>query len=166
MILRDTVDHVEQSAAYTSWKQKYPSTFLSRIFITYDNNLQRELQVSYIHPENNTVSTFSIHGEHIVLSSERQPLVQQQIRSIKELPIDQITLSPEQARSAAQERDTGVDHFTRFILLLENNPEPMWRITAFSDTFTILHLSLQAETGKIVEEKLTNVMAFRQGRGQ
>ena len=166
MILTNLITSVITSPAFQEWKTRYPSTFLSSIFLTYDNNQQREVQVSYVHPENNTVSTFTVHGTNVILSSERQPLVQQQIRSVKELYVDKVTFSSDDALAAAQERDTGVDHFTRFILLLENNPEPVWRVTAFSDTFTILHLSLHAETGDVLEEKITNVMAFRQGRGQ
>ncbi|MDO8740638.1 MAG: hypothetical protein Q7J54_03655 [Candidatus Woesearchaeota archaeon] len=164
MKLKDAITKITECDELKEWKLKNKESYLSTIFVMMDEKQKSEWQFGYYNPKNDKMTSFFVF-EDSIKQAEESEVFKEPGAAVKELDLSKVTVWVDKALETAnnlQEKKYPKETPEKVIVILQNIEEgTLWNITYVTRAFNTLNIKVDAATGKIISDKLTNLMQFR-----
>lgn len=164
MKLKDAIKEINECDELAEWKRKNTEGYLSTIFVMMDEKQKSEWQFGYYTPKNDRVTSFFVF-EDFIKESDESEVFKEPDTTVKELDLGKVKVWVDEALKTAndmQEEKYSKEIPEKVIMILQNIEEGLlWNITYVTSAFNTLNIKVSAENGKIISDKLTNLMQFR-----
>ena len=164
MKLKDAIKEISECDELKEWKLKNKEGYLSVIFVMMDEKQKSEWQFGYYNPENEKMASFFVFEDGIK-ESEESEVFKEPGAKVKELDLSKVKVWVDESLKTAndlQEKKYPKESPEKVIMILQNIEEGLlWNITYVTRAFNTLNMKVDAITGKIISDKLTNLMQFR-----
>lgn len=159
MNLKTQRDKLEETAMYKEYKEEYPDAYFVHVFSMHAPG-QQHPQFAYAIPDGK-ITAFTL--EPPTRHPEDAPFNQGE--RIKELDLDAVTVSPEEAEKKALEelekQHKGHDP-QRIILVLQHLDQQLYNITVVTTTFQMFTIRIGADTGTVLSSSFRSIMDLKQ----
>ena len=141
-------------------KEFYPVHF----FAFFDKDFMKDCHVGFFDSGKGAMDTFALMDGRIEINTEPE-LLKHTDAKIKQLDLDRIKIGTDEALVKLNElmkqkyKKEGVEKI--FFILQNIEQGQVWNITTVTSSFNTLNVKIDAESGKIVEDKLMSIFEFR-----
>lgn len=157
MDIKEKQDFLEKTSVFKDWKKTHADAYLVH-FLWFG---KEEASIGYYEQKADTITTFQC-GEKIKKTIDTEIFKEQ--KTIPALAIEKITISCERAREIVEKKRTQNyphDAPTKEIIILQTiNNKPTYNMSIVTNTFKLLIIRINAETGNVEEEKIRSLMDF------
>lgn len=155
-----SLSKLENSKEYKSWKNDNKDGYLCSCFHL---DGEGDWQFDFYLPKKDKIKTF------IVENNEVKELIDSKIFKkddsvLKKLDLNKVKVTFENAVDIVDNlKDSKYksENIIKRIIILQNIDKEVWNITYLSSSFNILNIRVDANSGKILSEKLDSVMRFK-----
>ena len=153
---------VEHSAPYLEWKKHNKNDYLVHLFTEAGADaVEFVWQVGYYNKAKDRITTFC--GSDPVTVAEDQEVFKKQ-DSILPLPIEKVKIDVDKAITIAdslRKETYGIKESIKTIMILQRiKDHTMWNMTLLSQALALLHINVDACTGKIIHHELVSLSSF------
>lgn len=162
MDLKKLVETVENSNVFKEWIKEHEHSFLCGIFIIFDANGVQLTELNFYDTQKDEIDAFNL-GEEITLK-EGEEIFRDAKFKIKELKLSKVKVSLPRAASILNKLLASKykhKQITKKIITLQNLEKELWNIVCITSSFEILHVKIDAVTGKILGEKIESILNFK-----
>ncbi|MBU4501633.1 MAG: hypothetical protein KKA79_03515 [Nanoarchaeota archaeon] len=161
--LKKSLKTLKETKEFKKFKEDNPDSYLASCVIIINDKEPGDWQVDYYQPKKHKMTTF-ILKEKIELSGE-DDIFQKHKSEVKELNVEKVKINLNKMLNTIEdlrkEKYPG-EYPNKIIAVLQNQDgKIMWNITHLTSTLKIWNIKLDAEKGKVVEEKLENVFSMK-----
>ncbi len=154
---------LEESAEFKNWKKENKDSFLSHIIFFVEGDVTTETQVGFYNEKRNKVKSFTISEVSVTGLPEDEVFKREEDKvyavDLKKIKIDLQKASDE--ADAVQKKNYPKHIPIKKIIVLQNiNKDNLWNITYVTSNFQTLNIKIDAETGRLTEHKLVDLMQF------
>ncbi len=163
--LQQSLTLVEHSPDFLAWKEKHRDSFLCSFFRIRDGKNDDTLQVDFYTAHDDTMSSFVIEHGVVALRQDNAEVLKKEGEVIQHLNLDHVTIEEHEALEKAETlclRKYGQEKIIKFIIILQHKEQPRWNISALTHSLHLLNVKIDAQKGNILEESITNLLAFVQ----
>ena len=155
MIFEEEFKEITSSNEFIKFKEKNPLSFLSGVFI-----LGTNFQFDFYNPENEKIGSFTFIGNDI--KTEESDVFKKENNKVKQLNLDKVKINLNNIKKLMSSLlDKYNQKSNREITILQQDEFPIWNVSYLTEQFKLLHVKINAINGKIIEEKLENIMSFK-----
>ena len=169
MSLQQNLALVEHSPDFIAWKEKHRDSFLCSFFRIRDGKNDDLLQVDFYNAHDDTMSSFVIEHGVATLRHDNAEVLKKEGEVIQHLNLDHVTIEEHEALEKVEAlclRTYGQEKIIKFIIILQHKEQPRWNISVLTHSLHLLNVKLDAQTGNIIEESFTHLLAFAQRQGE
>ena len=156
---KERQNSLEKTTLFKEWKKEHTDAYLVH-FLWFGTE---EVSIGYYDQKADAITTFQC-GEEIKKTVDTEIFKEQ--KTIPMLEIEKITVSWSRAREIVEaRRNQNYPHDTptkEIIILQTINAKPTYNLSIVTNTFKIITIRINAETGIIEEEKIRPLMDFVQ----
>jgi hypothetical protein len=165
MKVLDVVTKLRESPKFKSWQAKNKASKLVHIFLMLEPNQPVMYDVGFYDEKKQLMTSFVLDEEaKSIETSESKDIFKQEEEKIKPLEEKKIKICFTEACKTCRELQQGKykQHKPmKEVVILQNLAcGQVWNITYITSTMQTLNMKIDAETGKIVEEKLHQIFGF------
>jgi DNA-binding protein len=157
MDIKQKQDSVEKSSIFKAWKTDHTDAYLVH-FLWFGTE---EVSIGYYDQKADAITTFQC-GKEIAKTVDTEIFKEQ--KTIPLLAIEKIKVSCSSARAIVEKRrqqNYSHDTPTKEIIILQTiKNKPIYNISIVTNTFKLLTIHINAETGDVEEEKIRPLMDF------
>ncbi|MFH0977916.1 MAG: hypothetical protein V1837_01305 [Candidatus Woesearchaeota archaeon] len=157
----ETYKTLEGSKEFKGWKAKHKQWFLSHIF-TLDEG---ESQIGFADLKGEKITTFLVKGGKTTIE-QTDEIFKEPEKKLLELDLDKVKISQKKAlenASELQQKEHSKHSVIKKIIILQNlEIGQVYNITFVTNTFHTLNIKVDAQSGEIVEEKLSSIFDMAQ----
>lgn len=165
MDFRETFDAVTLSPVFREWHAQHPDSFLCGFFCMMNVDEEGNFQVDFYNPSTDTISSFIVVDDKVVLSQDESKIFKQEDSRMKELDVELMNIGDREALALVQKLQREKypqERFVKFILVGQAKNAPLWNVNAITASFRILHVKIDAQDGSLLEEDFKNPLSFSQ----
>ncbi len=157
-----TIQKLEKSKEYSSWKKIHAKSYLVHVFRMFDDANKGIWQIGYFNPETNLISVFIV-GDAITKNPDAEVFKEQE-KLVNKLDTTKIKVDEDAAMKAGElvlaENYKGVSVFKSF-MILQNLDEigQVWNITFVTQQFKTVNVKIDAKDGKCISHKLISLIS-------
>lgn len=161
MKINEIIKSVEASKEYNEFKKNNKDSFLLSLFFIVSPKFEFEIeQVNYFLPKDNKVMSFILNNDGIKTKLDELYNKQSHLeKTNNELDI-RIKVDLEEMKSVIDEKISNKKNgdLTKTILVFQElNGKPCWNLTFMFSGLKLLNIIIDAKTGKIDKEEVTNL---------
>lgn len=157
MDIKEKQDSLEKTSIFKGWKKNHADAYLVH-FLWFGTE---EVSIGYYDQKADTITTFQC-GREITKTEDTEIFKEQ--KTIPQLAIEKIRISCGRAKEIVENRrqqNYPHDVPTKEIIILQTiNSKPMYNISIVTNTFKLITIRINAETGVVEEEKIRPLMDF------
>ena len=161
--LKKFVKELQNIKEFKDFKKKNPKAYLASCIVIINDKQVGDWQVDYYQPKNNKMTTFIIKNK-IELKGE-DDIFQKEKTEVKELKLENVKVNLDKMLKLIEDlrkKNHPGDFPNKIIVVLQNlNDKVVWNITHLTSTLKIWNIKLDAENGKLIEEKMENVFSLK-----
>ncbi len=166
MELEQALKKLEADKKFSSWKKSKPKSYFSYAFRMLMDSGENNWQIGHYDKAIDKITTFIVGDDSVEMKPEEEIFKKE---SMDVLPIDtgkiklKIGSIVESAKNF-QHKKYPHDQPVKIIAILQNLEDigTIWNITFVTAAFNTLNMKIQADSGKVVEHKLSSIMSFKQ----
>ena len=161
--LKNALDKTKSSKEFKDWQKSHPNSYLTSFFKIIENSSNQDWQLDFYYPEKNTITSFISTPEIKILEKDSK-IFQKEKTAIEELKLEQVKINLKSALNTIEtlrKNKYPNEKPNKIIIVLQNIETPLWNITYLTSTLNILHIKINAQSGKIIEEKLDSILNFK-----
>ena len=163
MEIIDLINRLEKSKEFKDWKKKNKDSFLAHVFKLLDDANKDDWQIGYYNKDD-TITTFIITPNDIKIA-ETENIFKKPEAKIKELDRKKIKIDITQALQTAEKIQT-IEYkqetpFKIITILQKLDIGQVYNVTYVTQTFKVLNLKIDSETGKVLKKSLKSIMEFK-----
>lgn len=162
--LKNILNKIKSSNEFKNWQKDHQDSYLTSFFkIIEDPSKPQDWQAGFYSPKKNRITSFISDNETKILEEDSK-VFQKEKTTIEELRLEEVKINLKSALNIIEElRETKYPNEkpNKIIIVLQKIEVPFWNITYLTSTFNILHVKINAQSGKIIEEKLDSVLTFK-----
>jgi hypothetical protein len=165
MKVLEVVTKLRESPKFKSWQSKNKQAKLVHIFLMLEPNQPVMYDVGFYDEKKELMTSFVLDEEaKSIETSESKDVFKQEDEKIKPIEESRIKVCFTEACTACRELQQSKyeQHKPmKEVVILQNLPiGQVWNITYITNTMQTLNMKIDAETGKIIEEKLHQIFGF------
>jgi len=161
--LKKAVEELEHSEKFKEFKKENPEAYLASCVIILTGNNLSEWQVDYYLPKKHKLATFIIR-EQADLKGEDE-IFQKEKTEIKDLRLKDVKVDLDKAMKILEKlrKKKYSGEFTNktIVILQVLEGKIVWNMTLITSTLKVINVKINAKTGRIISEKLENLLSFR-----
>jgi hypothetical protein len=163
MEIQNVLKRLEEHKDFKKWKEKNKESFLAHVFKLIDDANKDDWQVGYYN-KNDTITTFILNPEKIVIA-ETDNIFKKPDAKIMELDKEKIKIDITQALQTA-EKIQATEYkqeapFKIITILQKLDLGQVYNVTYVTQSFKVLNLKIDSETGKVLKKSLKSIMEFK-----
>ncbi|MFC1728012.1 hypothetical protein ACFLZ7_00940 [Nanoarchaeota archaeon] len=162
-MLKESLDKLENSDVFKSWKSENEKAHLSHVFVLLDELNKSECQIGYYNPDTEKITTFVVGDE--IIQNPAEEVFKEQKNIVKEVKLDKVKTDVEDALKTAddlqKEKYKTEIPIKRIIILQNLEVGQVWNITYVTQSMQTLNIKIDSETGEIKSDKLVSLLEFR-----
>mgnify|MGYP001566327297 CR=1 FL=1 len=123
------------------------------------------MQVDFYNTKKDAISSFVIEDNVAALRQENAEVLKKPGEVVQQLHLDKVTIQEHEALDKVEEihqQKYSKEKIIKFIIILQCKEQPRWNISAITHSLNILNVKIDAGNGKMIEESMTNLLAFAQ----
>lgn len=164
MEFKQAFDKLENSSKFKDWKKSNKAYLSYALFIS-NKDEEKYWQIGYYDEKTDKMTTFVVNG-NIEIKPEEE-IFKKEDTKVKQIELNKVKLSFSKILENASkfQKDKHKPHTpVKIISILQNleNFGNIWNITYITETFKTLNMKISAEDGRIIEDKLTSILDFKQ----
>ena len=139
---------------------KHEKFLCSALLISDINNIEKSLwQIDFYNEDSDTVNTYTI-GDDIEVNKESK-IFKDGKTKIEKLDLDEVkTDFSEIYQHALDILKKHRENAVKVVIILQKQKQTLWNILFITRGFNILNIKIDAEDGKVIEEKITSFVKF------
>jgi len=157
------IQTLESSKEFKGFKKQNKDAFLTHVFYMLDEANENAVQIGYYDKARDRITTFVIEGNSIIKNPEAEVFKEQETL-MHPLELSKVKIDMKEAVAIADrlQKEKYKDEIpVKKIAILQNLPVgQVWNITFVTRTFKTLNIKIDAETKKVVFEKLLSIVEF------
>jgi len=161
--LKEGLKELKDTKEFKDFKKKNPKSYLASCVMILDEKKKGDWQVSYYQPEKHKITTFLLRNP-IELKGE-DDIFQKVKTKVKELKLEKVKVNLDKMIKIIEDfrkKKYPGDFPNKIIAVLQKSDDKtVWNITHLTSTLKIWNIKLDAEKGKIIEEKVENVFSLK-----
>ncbi len=161
MKISEIIKSVEASKEYNEFKKDNKDAFLLSLFFIVSPKFEIEIeQVNYFLPKNNKVMSFILNNYGIQTKLDELYNKQSHLEKTNNELDTRIKVDLEEMKSVIDEKASNKKNgdLTKTILVFQElNGKPCWNLTFMFSGLKLLNVIIDAKTGKIDKEEVTNL---------
>ena len=154
---KEKQNSLEKTTLFKAWKKEHADAYLVH-FLWFG---AEEVSIGYYDQKADAITTFQC-GEEITKTEDTEIFKEQ--KTIPVLAVEKVTISCSRAREIAETRrkqNYPHDAPTKEIIILQTiNNNPTYNMSIVTNTFRLITIHINAETGAVEEEKIRALMDF------
>ena len=155
MEVKKIVHEIEQSPIFKDWKAEHAKSYLAHVFFDEDN------QAGYFDPQTEMITTFFMR-ENVISKSEEAEVFRQDTNHLRELSIENIHFTPEQAlhlaKSLQEKHHSHEMVFKQFCILQHLDIGEVYNITLVTQSMKTFNFKISAEKGTLLKTAIDSLM--------
>jgi len=161
------LDAVDKSAVHKDWARAHAHCYLTHVFYMIEGETINGFDVGYYDKGTQKMTSFSVDANlsNVNMAGESE-VFKEPDKVIKELNLSIVNVEGETALEIAskcqQEKYPQEKPFKKIIILQRLDKNQVWNITYITQTFKTLNIKIDAENGKILDDKLVNLIQMGQ----
>ena len=155
-----SLSKLERSEEYKLWKNDNKNSYLCSCFYLDDEG---NWQFDYYLPKKDKIKTFIVE-DNMIRELKDSKIFKRNNDVLKKLDLNRVKITFENAVNIVDNlRDNNYknENIIKRIIILQNIEKEIWNITYLTSSFNILNIRVDASSGKILSEKLENIMRFK-----
>ena len=166
MDLKEAINFLENNSKFKEWIKFHKDDYLSYAFKTFMDENEKQWQLGYYSKTDDTLTTFTIDGENVFIR-EGEEVFKKEETAVKSLNLDELNMTIEKTMDIANKhKDEKYSHETviKIMAIIQNLPDlgQIWNLTFITQSFNVLNIKIDANDGKILQEKLESIISFKQ----
>ncbi len=156
--LQEDYNNLIKTEMYKEFIEANPEYFLTHIFIVKDKNIT-DKQIGFYSKKTDKIVSFDIQNHKL---SEPQEVMKKE-GYIEKLELNKINIDFNQAIKTVNntiQKKYSAHKITKYISILQSIKQPIWNITAVTDTLNILNVKIDAIQGNIISENFQPIMSL------
>lgn len=149
------------SKTFKDWAKKNKSCYLSYGFYVIDKT-DTNWKIGYYDSKKDKITSFDIGNEIRVEPDEE--ILKEERKKVEEIDTKEIKLDLAEAVSLAnsiQKEEYVMENPIKVLAILQNQESNnIWNITFLTQNFNTLNFKIKADTGRILDKKLTGLMSL------
>lgn len=161
MDIKEKQDSLEKASIFKDWKTSHTDVYLVHFLWFGTEGVREEVSIGYYDQKADAITTFQC-GKEITKTVDTEIFKEQ--KTIPQLAIEKIKISCDRARELVENRrkqNYPHDAPTKEIIILQTiNSKPIYNISIVTNTFKLITIRINAETGDVEEERMRPLMDF------
>ncbi|MDP6641931.1 MAG: PepSY domain-containing protein [Candidatus Nanoarchaeia archaeon] len=161
--LNEDKTKLENSQEFLDFKKQYPKAYFYAAFTLYEDIKNAIWQFNYYDLESTKTTAFEVDKEIKIVSQSK--IFQKEKVDPKEVNLDEVKIDIEKAFSIIdelKEKKYKGQTENKFIITLQNiNNKLVWNITYLTTELNFLNVKIDANDGKIIEEKYESILNLK-----
>ena len=156
----NSLSKLENSKEYKNWKSENKNSYLCSCFYL-DN--EGNWQFDYYLPKKDRIKTFIVEDNKIKELKDSK-IFKKDDSALKRLDLNKVKIKFESAVELVdnlKDNKYKNENVIKRIIILQNIDKEIWNITYLTSNFNILNIRIDANSGKILSERLENIMRFK-----
>jgi hypothetical protein len=161
MNVLETIENLEKSKEFGSWKKGHKDSYLVHCFRMLDEANKNIWQIGYFNPDSNLISVFVVNEK--ISKNEDAEVLKEQEKLVQPLKTKDIKILEEDALQKAKETTNanykGTVVFKSFMILqnLEKFGQ-VWNITFVTQRFQTINVKIDAKTGEVKVHNMASLI--------
>ncbi len=154
--LRDSLEKIKESEDYKEWKNKHKDAYFCSAFL--DKN---EWRIDFYDPDSDKMSTFRFEDKVVF---EEDSVFRKNKDKINELNLEKIKIDLKRVESIIEkliEEKYKGEKVNKRIVILQHLDKQMWNIIYVMNSFNVLNVKIDAESGEIIHENIAPILSFK-----
>ncbi|AJF61646.1 TPA: hypothetical protein HA239_03855 [Candidatus Woesearchaeota archaeon] len=160
MEFKEAIGKLQKSKEFKDWKKNSPNSVLTYAFLMISPDVEKEWQVGYFNPKQETISTFTI-SEKIHRNPDSEML---KAGSIRELDVPKVKVEFDKALDTArrlQQKEYPEHKAEKKMMILQKlGIGQVWNLTYITKTFKTLNIKIDSSSGEILKHELLELFTF------
>ena len=161
--LKKAVKKLQDAQEFKNFKKKNPGAYLVSCIIITDGKKTGDWQVDYYQPKKHKITTFILEDE--LWLKREDDIFQKEKTGLKELKLNKVKISMDEMLELMEKlrkKKYPGDCPNKIISILQNlDGKTIWNVTSLTSTLKIWNIKLDAENGRVIEEKIENVFSLK-----
>ncbi|MBS3073556.1 hypothetical protein J4465_02050 [Candidatus Pacearchaeota archaeon] len=164
MSFKQLLKEIESSKEYKQFNKQYPDSFLSSAFFIVNKNFEIEMrQVDFFITSENKIMSF-ILDQTDCLQQKLGELYNKDAKITKkenEIDPKEVSIEFKELQKSIKEKIKYLDDLNKVIVVLhKKDKKTIWSLTCMLTSLKITSLSIDAKSGKLLEEKSANISDY------
>ncbi|MBI1973067.1 hypothetical protein HYS50_03610 [Candidatus Woesearchaeota archaeon] len=160
--LQKTLDHVQQSPVFKAWSADHPASYLSSFFKIIEQEDVEWWQLDFYYPKGDTITSFIV-DDQVKLVTKDAAVFKKTKDVVQALDLMHVSLDVKKALSVAhhvQQEKYHTEKPSKTIILLQTLSRPLWNISFLTNTFKLVNIRIDAQSGDVLEDSLVPLFDF------
>jgi|SRR3989344_5172055 len=155
-----SLERLEKEKSFQEWKEQNKEFYLASCFALIKDKKEPLWQFHFYNPKIDKIATFKVGKK--IKQEKNEEIFKKEQETVEKLEMDKVKITFEQTLDIINgiERYKNQE-FTKKIIILQNQKLLIWNISFLTKTFQILHIKIDAISGKILHESFESLMSLK-----
>lgn len=161
--LRRAISKLKKDESFKGFKKDNPDAYLSSCVVITDGKNAGDWEMDYYQPKKHKITTFVLNKS--VQRKGEDDVFQKEKSDVEELKLNEVKVGFDKMMGIVEDyrkKHYAGDYPAKIIVVLQRfNGRVIWNVTHLTSTLKIWNIKLDANDGKVIEERIENVFSLK-----
>ncbi|MBS3095390.1 hypothetical protein J4231_01800 [Candidatus Woesearchaeota archaeon] len=159
--LKKDLECLQGKNEFKNYKNENSDSYLCAAFTILEPSKKKRWQIDYYSPKSDKMTAFLIDP---IFERKDCNTLHKDNEKIHELNIDNIDIGIDDTLNivtSLKDKSYSNEKVSKIIVILQNiNKKEIWNITYLTESFHVLNVHIDAQSGELLKEKFENILSF------